>query len=94
MSDSYDDAECKGYFLELVEMQEKDAENGTFETKELEEFWITKDGERIRYRDLTQSHLENAFNMLLRKRKEGELTRLQYVAFEALKKEIKRRSLI
>ena len=89
MSDSYDDTECKGYFLELMELQEKETENAASDVKELEEFWITKDGKRIRYRDMPQSHLENALNML--RRKEEELTQMQYVAFEALKKEMKRR---
>ena len=78
MSDSYDDYEVKCQMMAAA-------------AAEREKYWITKDEERIRYRDMTQSHLENAFNMLERQRKKEGLYPLQWVAFEALQKEIERR---
>lgn len=78
MSDSYDDYDVKCQMMAAA-------------AEDFEKFWTTKDGERIRYQDMTQSHLENAFNMLERHRKKEGLYPLQWVAFEALQKEIERR---
>lgn len=80
MSDSYDD------YCIRCELADSVAED-------LKSYWTTKNGERIRYQEMTDEHLLNTIKMLEKQRQSDGLTKYQWICFEALKNEMERRGL-